>query len=500
MLAILSKKARGRNLFIALSPAFALLLSCTPAFAQYKPSEQVPADWKVGFDSITETESQSLLTIFASDSFAGRGTGQVGYIKAAHFVAGKLAEYGFEPIGDNETYFQALPFSRIGPNLEASSITIGERTFQAADGLGFVSFSATQELTADVVFISAFGDRVSVPDKSEIKDKTVVINAKDTGLSFLRPLLQAEPAAIIQIVDGEPENRSRISQGNANPRGGRMRLQITRALAASLAEICKVDPNIVAAEPAEAQLIQVGNQELKIDFRVLDQPIRVPNVVGWLPGSDPELRDEYIVVGAHLDHLGERDGEIFPGADDNASGSVAIVQLAKALHENPVKPKRSVLYLAFAAEEIGLVGSAYYVEHPLRPLEKCVCMLNIDMIGRNEETASEPATENEISIHLVGVKDIAPELHETVLAANKYVGFDFEYDEERVATRSDQASFGRKGIPTTFLFGGFNPHYHQTSDTLTGINYTKIANAARLNYLCVMLASDHGPFPRLQEK
>ena len=185
---------------------------------------------------------------------------------------------------------------------------------------------------------------------------------------------------------------------------------------------------------------------------------------------------------------------MFPGADDNASGSTAILQIAKALHENPVRPKRSVLYLAFAAEEIGLVGSKYYCDHPLKPLDKCVCMLNIDMIGRNEETPEEKATENESSIHLVGTKVQSDELHEAVLEANKYVGFDFEYDEDRVNGRSDQASFAAKGIPVTFLFGGFNPYYHQPSDKLDGINYSKIANAARLDYICIFLAAEHGHY------
>ncbi len=132
----------------------------------------------------------------------------------------------------------------------------------------------------------------------------------------------------------------------------------------------------------------------------------------------------------------------------------------------------------------------------MKPLEDMICMLNIDMIGRNEETAEEPAADNENTIHLIGSKQISEQLHNLVMEANQHVGFVFEYDEERVYTRSDHASFAARGVPVTFLFGGFNPHYHKTTDTLDGINFGKIANAARLNYLTLMLVAEHGPLPR----
>ena len=188
-------------------------------------------------------------------------------------------------------------------------------------------------------------------------------------------------------------------------------------------------------------------------------------------------------------------GELYPGADDNGSGSTALLQIAKAIHTNPVKPKRSVLLIAFCAEERGLLGSKHYASNPLRPLKDMICMLNIDMIGRNEETATEPASDNLNTIHLVGSKDHSMQLHQITEKANESVGFVFEYDEEeRVDGRSDHASFSEKGIPVTFLFGGFSPYYHKPTDTMEGINFSKIANAARLDYLVLMMASEHGRF------
>ena len=491
---IRDRSSRAARISGICAVAFLLLFSSRNSLAQYKPTDSVPEEWKQGFSSITEAQSKEWLSVLAGPEFSGRGTGQDGFVKAAFFVAGKLAEYGFEPIGDEGTYFQNLPFARIGPNLEASTLVIGDQTWRASDGIGYVSFNANSLLEKPVVFVSGKGQNLALKDDVNLQDKIVVVNTENTGLSFLRPILQKQPAAIIQVVDKAPENRSRVIRGGDSVPGGNVRIQVTREMAKKIAAECHVDASLVEPRSEDGTDSAVTEVNMTIDLRLIEQPIKVPNVVGWLEGSDPNLKDEYIVIGAHLDHLGARDGNVYPGADDNASGSTAILQIAKALHENPVRPKRSVLYLAFAAEEIGLVGSKYYCDHPLKPLDKCVCMLNIDMIGRNEETPEEKATENESSIHLVGTKVQSDELHEAVLEANKYVGFDFEYDEDRVNGRSDQASFAAKGIPVTFLFGGFNPYYHQPSDKLDGINYSKIANAARLNYICIFLAAERGRF------
>ena len=154
----------------------------------------------------------------------------------------------------------------------------------------------------------------------------------------------------------------------------------------------------------------------------------------------------------------------------------------------------------FAAEEIGLVGSRHYANNPIKPLKDCVCMLNIDMIGRNEEKEGEPASENEDSIHLIGTKKLSGKMHDTLIAANKYVGYRFEYDEENtVFRRSDQASFHDKGIPVAFVFGGFNPYYHQTTDTIKGINFSKIANCARLYYAATFMAAENGHYVQRSE-
>ena len=201
------------------------------------------------------------------------------------------------------------------------------------------------------------------------------------------------------------------------------------------------------------------------------------------------------MIGAHLDHLGKQGEEYFPGADDNGSGSTAILSIARAMALNPVKPKRSILFIWFTAEEVGLVGSRYYTSNPLMPLEDMTCMLNIDMVGRNEDQGEGDAdADNEGHIHLVGSMRGESGLHEIVLAANKYVGFEFELDEEGVWNRSDQINFYNEGVPVAFMFGGFHPDYHQKGDLPSKINYKKVASAARLYYVALHLAAEHDHF------
>ena len=150
----------------------------------------------------------------------------------------------------------------------------------------------------------------------------------------------------------------------------------------------------------------------------------------------------------------------------------------------------------FTAEEVGLLGSRYYTENPIHPLDKMTCMLNIDMVGRNEDTDEEgdKDADNEGHIHLVGSQRGDEALHELILAANEHVGFDFELDMESVWNRSDQINFYNQGVPVAFLFGGFHPDYHKATDQTPDINFKKVVSAARLYYLALHGAANHGRF------
>ena len=485
--------ARFTGIFASL--AFVL---CTASFvsAQYDGAAAPPMEWGDGFKTITEKQSKEWVSLLAGPKFNGRGTGQTGYLKASFFVAGKLAEYGFEPIGDNGTYFQNLPFSRMVPDPKRSSIQLGETKLEGKD-VGFTQFGSDSAIEGNVTFVKAVGAAARLDDPQSYRGKVVIVTQKNAS-AINRDLFRARPAAVIRVQpdDQKIESIPVVNRGAGIRRVGTLFANISTASAKKLAKAAGVaDSLVTVADKDSGAVAKATEKKLSLNLKVIDQPLFNPNVVGWFEGSDPKLKHEHIIIGAHLDHLGKRGQSVFPGADDNASGSTAILQVAKALASNKTRPKRSVLMIWFAAEEIGLVGSRHYASNPCKPIKDCICMLNIDMIGRNEEKNGEAASENEDTIHLIGTKKLSSKMHDTMIAANKYVGYKFEYDEEdTVFRRSDQASFHDKGIPVAFVFGGFNPHYHQTSDTIKGINFSKIANCARLYYGATFMAAENGHY------
>jgi hypothetical protein len=424
---------------------------------------------------------------------AGRGTGQEGYLKAARWFASQLESYGFQPGGTDGSWFQNVPFIKLATVVDKCGFQAGDAVGIPGKSLGISSFAGTFEATIPVTFATVLSERPEIAERAYEGQLLVILAANriDADDEFIQ---RTKPACVLVVADEGRVRNEAVNQSEQTPSPIPVAM-VPRTAANALAAQCGVHAAFFGeGNPASNRLVS-SSQPVQCRLTIEREAIDVPNVVGWYPGADESVRHEYVCIGAHLDHLGQQRGELFPGADDNGSGSAAVLQIAKAIHVNPVKPRRSVLLMAFCAEERGLLGSKHYVANPLKPLKDMICMLNIDMIGRNEESSSEPASENENTIHLVGSQDHSAQLHELVQQANQSVGFVFEYDEEhRVDGRSDHASFSEKGIPVTFLFGGFNPHYHKPTDTMDGINFSKIANAARLDYLVLMMAAEHGRF------
>lgn len=493
--------------FVSRLAILAALVLCSfwhhrPTFAQYEGAESPPERFRKGFESIAEDQAKQWLPILAGPNFSGRGTGHPGYTKAAHWVAGKMAEFDWEPIGDNGTYFQNVPLIRIGPNMQDSFISgPNELKICGEKDLGFTNSLGDSSVTGKVVFINLRGADQKLPADLSLKDRLAVLVDREAGSRLVQETWKKQPAAVIRVTQDEPTSRTRIvRQGTSPPKPGRLDIVVSEQAAVRLAAALGAAPELVKPREEEGLQVEEVDVELTVQHKSSQEPLPSPNVVAWFEGSDPELKQEYITLGAHLDHLGLRRGEVYLGADDNASGTAAILQIAEAISRNPEKPRRSVLFIAFAAEEIGLIGSRHFCDHPLKPLDNMICMLNLDMVGRNEQNDKETAEENENTMHLVGSQKIATGLHETVLEANRYVNFTFEFDQEKaVFHRSDHLSFHRKDIPVALIFCGFTPRYHRTTDSLEGINYHKITSAARLGYLALMLAAEHGHYERQTE-
>ncbi len=208
------------------------------------------------------------------------------------------------------------------------------------------------------------------------------------------------------------------------------------------------------------------------------------NVLAYIKGT--EKPEEVLVISAHLDHVGHHDGKIYNGADDDGSGTVALLEIAEAFKkakENGDGPKRSVLILHVTGEEKGLFGSRYYAENPVFPLENTIANINVDMIGRVDPEHKD----NENYIYVIGADRLSTQLDETVTNANKNLSeftLDYKYndrnDPQRIYYRSDHYNFAKKGIPSVFFFSGIHEDYHQPTDTPDKINYPLMTKRTKL--------------------
>jgi hypothetical protein len=310
-----------------------------------------------------------------------------------------------------------LPMSRMHVDAVQSKIT-GPDGFSLGfeKNVGLDRFIEQPEFAGKVVFLQMSGEGAKLADDVILEDRFVILVADDKAAGAIAPRLSRKRASVVlRVVESEPTSTSQQQRPDGRQRGNGIGGSIRKDAAKAILAAVGGSEEWLTVPEENATDVHSTEVELKAELRIRKEPIAVPNVLAWQEGSDPALRDEYIVIGAHLDHLGARGSEYFPGADDNGSGSTAILSIAKAVAANPTKPKRSILFMWFAAEEIGLVGSAHYVNNPILPLEKMICMLNVDMVGRNEEKQNEPASENERSLHLVGSQKGDQSLHAMIL-------------------------------------------------------------------------------------
>lgn len=481
---------------IAFIPLF--VLASAASFAQYPGAAPVPEQFKKGFDAIKISDAKEWLGYLAGPECMGRGSLQPGYMKAAQYMADRFKEMGLKPAGDNGTYFQDVLFGN-GEIEEGATFKVGDLQLTANGDNFMVNTSPTdgkKDVDANVALITITGGDTPV-NFDELEGRVVIAQISGSGTSELRNKLRSsKAAAVFEVSDAITSTRRYGFQGN-----------LAKAVIGRLnpSELSKVLTELGVEMPANGVKLVSKKAQISVTAKLTTQ-VSV-NVVALLEGSDPELKKEYVGVGAHLDHVGvqkDRNGNevVYWGADDDGSGSAAILAVAKGLTENPLKPKRSVLFMAFTAEEMGLIGSRYFANNPTIDLSKMICELQMDMVGRNSEGPQEgpqidKAEENIDTIRLVGSKRISMELHDLIIEQNKYVNFRFMYDREDVYTRSDHYNFAAKGIPIAFLFDGFHPDYHQPTDTVDKINFEKLTNSAKLFYLTALQAANRDkPFAK----
>lgn len=474
------------------------LATAALSLAQFQSGlPSIPTDIKKGFDSINPNDGRDFLGYLAGPECEGRGTGQPGFEKAANYMAAQFKKFGVKSVMPDGSYFQYNDFWRVRTDPASLKVSINGKPVNAkeigvasAGGVN-VSGDAVVLVIGKEVIDDAFDEDLS----NRIADKVVFVVADRIPRALRSRLIRAK--STVQVV---PSVSAPLWTGRASApgtAGSFGRLSVTQSgLEAAL------NTKIYRPKTIPYTVTSIGTAEMAAT--VQSEKIKIMNVVGKIEGSDPVLKDEYIGVGAHLDHLGNVNGTVYWGADDDGSGSTGVLQVAKALGTNPIKPKRSVLLMAFYGEEMGLLGSAFLANNPPIKLENMVAELQMDMIGRDSYGAQngdsrriDKVEENRDTMRLVGSKRISTVLDDMLQESNKHIGFKFKYDAEDVYTRSDHYNFASKGIPIAFFFCGFTPDYHQPTDTIEKINFDKIANTAKLVYLTVFKVADHpGRLPK----
>lgn len=487
-----------------------LTVLCTGLFAQKEANTYV--------NFINAQTARQHLEYLAGEELEGRETGKVGQKKAAVYLSQQFNSYGLPQVGNS--YFQRFPVREITP--QNINVTINGRSFK---------------------FMKHFLHNSNFKDDT-IQDASIVFagfGIDDENYNDYENLDIA--GSIVLIKDGEPINKKgirKVSGSDQNSKWKDRKEKISLAIAKGAKAVIVVNQSVamyrssykhyfskskmkLQSDPFESGIPVISIDEvladslmkaggLKKGFKktfdkinkkgkarsrktslkcsivsnMVNNNITTENVLGFVEGTD--LKDEVLVVTAHYDHIGKHGDVIYYGADDDGSGTTALLMMAEAFakaKENGKGPRRSILFMPVSAEEKGLLGSRYYSENPIFPLENTVADLNIDMIGRIDE----PHEGNPDYVYIIGSNFLSTELHNINETQNKLhtqLQLDYTFnsvdDSNNFYRRSDHYNFAKHGIPVIFYFNGVHKDYHQPSDTVDKIDFNKLSKITRLVY------------------
>jgi len=499
--------------------SFILLIGCS-ATAQNK----IAIKFSQG---INKENAYKHLSVLASDEYEGRETGTPGGWKAAGYIRDHFKTIGLKgPVkGD---YFQSLDMASYGlsqiltingePAEPIRDFYIAPQTVSAkgftfnTSAVLFVGYGLQKagyddykdiDVTGKVVLIMKAGEpgqRNDNPQKnagpalnlklkylSDHKAMAVLVidPAVDNMPDNLKSRLQSE-----QLVMKTAENVARMNAPQAMPVISVSTTTANKILAGGKTTLEELKKNINESGKASSREIKIV---LSICASKTEKSVRAENVLGFLEGSDPKLKSEVLVVTAHYDHIGvtpnaEGTDKINNGADDDGSGTTGVLMIADAFvraKKAGYGPKRSILFMTVTGEEKGLLGSEWYSENPVFPLEKTIANLNIDMIGRGDK---EHATDNNF-VYIIGSDMLSSDLDRIGKKANKdYVNIKLDEtynnrtDPNRFYYRSDHYNFAKHGIPVIFYFNGVHEDYHRPGDEVSKIDFPMLAKRSKLVY------------------
>ena len=510
-------------------------LALVPAVVALAVTMQA-ADSDPGLASIKADALKGHIYFLASDEMAGRDSlSHEGRI-AAEYIAAFFHRAGLKPVGAGGTYFQPFPMVEAQPDRDRIYLRakIGGSTMRDfAIGQDF-SLSRQGNVDVEVSGPLVFGGYgIAAPEYAyddfkdlDVRGKVVMVLTHEPqehdatsrfkgkfntvhAFNFWKPeVIRLHGAAGILIVQEKTPDRTR-PRTPSGPTNAQIRTDrpahtltspyldlpfftITRQTAdALLAPLGKTidDLQDEIDKTGRPHSTAVPDVTIGMHRAIKDRTvIQTRNVVGVLEGSDPKLKDEYVLVTGHYDHVGQKGPFIYHGADDNASACAAVIAVAEAFRAAGA-PKRSLMFLVFEAEEDGLLGAFHYVANPIVPLANTVAVLNSDMIGRDEDDPqwNTHAEENRNAVNVVGTL-YNPDLRRVIEAHNRDIGLKLDFktdsdDPEGWFSRSDHYPFAVKGVPMVMFNTGEHPDYHTTNDTWDRINYPKIEKITKLIYL-----------------
>ena len=464
---------------------------------------QNPADYA---KFINSDDLRSMLYEYSSDKYMGREAGTEGEKLAVDFIKKKYKVLKISSAKGNGDYYQQVPL--IVENSRFSEIKINNKVFKYYnDFIAKTAINGSKSIISDSYAYVGYGIQENNYDdysNIDVKNKIIVASAgepinkkgeyiitKSRNNSIwssselehdlkLNLAINKGASGFILIDDSYFKRYSNYYKRMESKGETNVKLNVP----------AKKFLNIIVGDKIGNILKKENNgvyqKKIKLSYKNTSNTFTSNNVIAMIKGS--EFPDEYIIISAHLDHIGKHDGKIFNGADDDGSGTIAILEIAEAFKEAEIDgygPKRSIVFLHVTAEEKGLLGSKYYTDfNPIVPLKNTLANLNIDMIGRTDPNRNYG---NRNYIYLIGSDKLSTELHLISEFVNKkYTNIELDYtyndenDPNRFYYRSDHFNFVKNNIPAIFYFNGTHEDYHKATDTADKIEYDLLENRTRL--------------------
>lgn len=475
-------------------------------------------DAKKYLNQIDTKDLNKHLSIIASDEYEGRETGKAGQKLAAEYLRNEFQELGLIPLSDNGYYQE---FQLIDKVLGKRLLEVNQTPFEIADHFFPVrDVNLIDVLSNEILFVGyGINDNkynsfeginvtgkviVALSGEPQINGKYLISGTSEESLwsstsKKITELRKLNPALIIIIDDNFKRNSKfyKLSLGTSQLKLAYKQSRKNEVPAITASEdlanallapnkktISKLNAKLKSSTVAP-KAIKLKST-IKIDLEYLMQDVNSENVIAYVKGS--EKPDEHIFITAHYDHIGAKDGEVFNGADDDGSGTVALLEIAQAFmmaKKEGKGPKRSIVFMAVSGEEKGLLGSEYYTDHPVVSLDQTIANLNIDMIGRIDDDHKDDTN----YVYIIGSDKLSTELHESNEKANEIAKLKLDYkyndpnDPNRFYFRSDHYNFAKNNIPIIFYFNGVHEDYHRGGDEVSKIHFPMLAKRAQLVFL-----------------